>query len=278
MVDATLLPLENAYDKYRKGRIGKGELESIIFSFILKHPRRFRLNRWHQDESFDYLCWVYPRLSKAIDRYKDQGSSFDAYIASVIRLAFREFLFIKKDQMAIESSWWNAHARDSYAASREPDYITCDIKKPVDKKIKNQKQIFLLMLKCYYFLSEDFIDRIAPALNIDKKEIIMLIDNLHRLRKHQEEEIMLLRERINSQYYRCICFESRMQTSEEGSSHYERMKRCLEKGRARLHSMRKHLSHMRLNASNSQLAELLGIPKGTIDSSLYALKEKTGNK
>jgi hypothetical protein len=273
-METTVFPLQNAYNKYCKGLIEKRELESIIIAFVVKNPHRFCLNRWNQDEFFDYLCWVYPRIGKSIERYKDQGSTFDAYIGSVIRQSFKEFCFTMRDGMAIEHSWWNAHAENLYAAEDEAEYIAYDKKYPIDIPAKNNRQILFLLLKCYYFLSDDFIERIAPALDIAKEDLLILINALHHLRKHQEDEIKLLRERINSQYYRCICFESRMRASPEGSAHHAKMKRYLEKGRTRLHSMRKHLSSMRLNASNKQIAELLGIPKGTIDSSIYALKGK----
>jgi hypothetical protein len=270
------LSLHTYYEKYCKGIMKKKDLEGIVFNYILKEPHRFSLDRWTQDDLFDFLCWAYPRLGRSIDRYKDKGATFDAYINSMIRLAHKEFRFRRKDKKVMEYSWWNANAKDSYVANNEPDYANFEIENSIDSPIKNQRQVLFLLLKCYYFLSEDFIDKIAPALDVDKQELITLIDNLHKLRKHQEDEFNILRERINSQFFRCICFESRMRAAAEGSAHYERMKKCWEKSRVRLRSMRKRLSNMRLNASNSQLAKLLDIPKGTIDSSLHALKERSG--
>jgi hypothetical protein len=274
MKETTVFPLQDAYNKYCKGMIEKKELESIIFAFVVKNPHRFYLNRWNQDEFFDFLCWVYPRIGKSIERYKDNGATFDAYINSVIRLSFKEFCFRNRDSMAIEKSWWNDYAKDFYAAEDEPDYFSYSINDPITIPSESQRQILFLLLKCYFFISDDFIEKAAPMLNMEKEDLLILVNALHQIRNHQEEEFRLLRERINSQYYRCICFESRMKASTEGSSHYERMKRYLEKGRARLRSMRLHLSNMRMNASNNELANLLGIPKGTVDSSLYALKGK----
>jgi hypothetical protein len=85
MAETILFPLQGAYNKYCEGIIEKKELESIVFSFIMKHPQKFRLNRWNQDDFFDYLCWFFPRLRKSIDRYKDKGATFDAYINSIVR-------------------------------------------------------------------------------------------------------------------------------------------------------------------------------------------------
>jgi DNA-directed RNA polymerase specialized sigma24 family protein len=44
--------------------------------------------------------------------------------------------------------------------------------------------------------------------------------------------------------------------------------------------MRRRLRSIRLDPSNRQVAEVLGVPKGTIDSNLYAVKSKwrTGDR
>ncbi len=274
MTESILFPLQDAYDDYFKSKIGKKELESIIFSHILKSPQRFSFDPRKKDELVEYLCWVYPRFGRSIDRYKNQGSTFDAYIRSVIKMSYKEYCLKKRDEEALENSWWNANAEESYAASTEAEYDACEIKKPLCFSMNAQRQILFLLLKCYYFLSEDLIDKIYPALDVEKKYLVTMIEGLHEVRKRQEDEVAILRRRIDTQYYRCVCYESRMRAAPEGSSHYERMKRCLEKSRVRLRSMRKHLSHMRLNASNRQVAEILGVPKGTIDSSISMLKER----
>jgi FixJ family two-component response regulator len=52
------------------------------------------------------------------------------------------------------------------------------------------------------------------------------------------------------------------------------MKLRLEKARLRLEKMRKRLSKIRTDATNKQVAEVIGIKKGTVDASLYKLKAK----
>ena len=90
------LPLDayplNAYlEAYYQERLNKKELEGLIFEFILKHHKQFGLAKWRRDECLDYVCWLYPRLSKAIDTYQDAGASFDAYIGTIVRLSAREY-------------------------------------------------------------------------------------------------------------------------------------------------------------------------------------------
>jgi transcriptional regulator of aromatic amino acid metabolism len=55
------------------------------------------------------------------------------------------------------------------------------------------------------------------------------------------------------------------------------MEKSLAGARKRLIAMREHLESMRIEAPNWQIANIIGVPKGTIDSSLYALKKAHAN-
>jgi hypothetical protein len=142
----------------------------------------------------------------------------------------------------------------------------------------NSRQILFLLLKSYYFISDDFLDRIVPIVGIKKKTLNNMINKLRELRSDREEEIRGLQERIYCQFYRCITFEKRLSAVQENSAHYAKMKSRVERARFRLTAMRKRLTGIRLNATNRQIAQVLGIPKGTVDSNLYMLKSRINLK
>ena len=79
------LPLNDLREQYIGGQINRKEFEGHIFEFLLDHYKRFHLFGHDRDAFTDYLCWLYPRLSRAIDAYKEVGASFDAYIGSIVR-------------------------------------------------------------------------------------------------------------------------------------------------------------------------------------------------
>jgi hypothetical protein len=56
------------------------------------------------------------------------------------------------------------------------------------------------------------------------------------------------------------------------------MKNSLEIARKRLASMRRRLKAMRTEASNRQVAGIMGVKKGTIDSNLYEVRQKNNSK
>jgi hypothetical protein len=266
------LPLSVLFNEYHTGIMDKKQLEGQIFQFILDNHQRFRLFKWDREDCIDYLCWLYPRLSKAIDKYQERGtSSFDAYIGALVYYSSREYRFRERDHHISEHVCWKEKANDLLVRSNEPVYLE---KKPLYEPVSNPQQILILLLKSYYFVSDDFILRIAPAVGIEKEILKEMIDTLRTIRMEKEEKIQGLKERIYSQFYRCIAFERRMNAAPEGSALQEKMRERLYRARHRLVSMRKRLSAMRLDATNRQIADILGVPKGTIDSALYFTKLK----
>jgi len=257
---------------YTLGRIDRKELEGKIFMYIRSHPRRFFPPQWNVDNCSDFLSWLYPRLSRAVDRYEDQGSSFDAYIITMIRLSAKEYGLRKKDHRIIEKTWWSAKAAEmAVCETEEPEYLE---NKAPPEKISNPRQVLMLLLKSYYYLSEDHLSRLAPALGMAKEELFHMVDSLRLLRLQRDEEVRSFSERVHYQFYRCLAFERRLQAAGIHSGHWHKMKKCLEKGRKRLRSMRRHLSEIHHEASNKEVAEIMGIAKGTVDSNLYAVRHK----
>jgi hypothetical protein len=266
-----ILPVNDLFNKYRSGILDKKQLEGQIFQFILDNTKQFHLLQWKREDCIDYLCWLYPRISKAIDKYRDMGTSFDAYIGSLVYYASREYCFREADHSISEHACWAEKANEMSVQSAEPDYPE---KKVSYKPVPNPQQILILLLKSYHFVSEDFLSRIAPAVGIEKDTLKHMVDELRILRLDKEEQIQGLKERIHCQFYRCISFETRMLAAPEGSLFREKMQERLNRARIRLVSMRKRLSVMRFEATNLQIATVLGVPKGTIDSTLHAAKVK----
>ncbi|MFP3088740.1 hypothetical protein LQZ21_00255 [Treponema sp. TIM-1] len=265
------LPLNTLFEKYRSGILDKKQLEGQIFQFVLDNYKQFHLFQWKRDDCIDYLCWLYPRISKAIDKYKDIGTSFDAYIGSLVYYSSREYRFRETDHSISEHSWWKEKATELSVRNTEPDYPE---PKTAYKPVPNPQQILILLLKSYHFMSDDFLSRAAPAIGIETEKLRGMVDELRILRLDKEEQIQGLKERIHCQFYRCISFERRMLAAPEGSIFQKKIQDRLNRARIRLVSMRKRLSIMRFDATNRQIAKVLGIPKGTVDSTLHAAKIK----
>jgi hypothetical protein len=266
--------LSELYHQYEENKLEKKEFEGLLFQSLVDNFERYHLFESNRDQWIDFLSWLYPRLSRAIDVYKDAGASFDTYITSIIHWSAKEYRSREADHYVTEFACWKAKAEESLVCSAEPEYL--DTKPPSLplKDIATPRQIIMLLLKSYYFVSDDFLNRIAAGIGVKKEHIRRMVDELRRRRTTKEEEIRELQERTQCQYYRCLSFQHRLASAFPGTAYYEKIKSRLERARKRFFAMRKRLEGIRVDATNRQIAEVMGIPKGTVDSNLHMVRTR----
>jgi hypothetical protein len=279
------LKLNELFEKFMNGKLERKEFEGLIFKYLSEKKAYYNFYHWNTDEYDDFLSTMYPRLQKAIDAYRDSGSSFEVYICNVMRMSEKEYRTRLINKSITEYTAWSIQVPDMYAYDETPSYVANNnglqseavisgIVKKSGGKIKNPRQLLALVLKCYYYVSDDFIERIAPVLGLGVKELNELINKLRALRCKRDNDLYLIRERIYCQFYRCIVYEKKLSLANEDSNIAVQLKIKIEKARKRLEKMRKRMAGMRSDATNRQVAQIMGVKKGSIDSCLYNLKTK----
>lgn len=277
--------LNELYSNYFNGKITKSDFECELYTFFANNQEKTSLCHWTRDEYEDFISWFFPRIQKCIDSYREKGSSFEAFMYTYLLVASREFHTRNVINSVIEYSAWSSRVPEMYAHEEPPVYnykekdteteniITRLI---VDKRTgkKNTRRILTLILKCYYYVSDDFAEKIAPLIGITPDELMKMINELKEIRQKKDYNIYLLKERIFCQFYRCLVFDKRLSLINENTEIYRRLKIRLEKARKRLEKMRNRMSRTRTEATNQQIADVIGVKKGTIDASLYKLKEQ----
>ncbi|MDR1618694.1 MAG: hypothetical protein LBS06_06560 [Treponema sp.] len=272
-----LLSLNDLFKQYSRKNLEKRHFEELIFKSVLEDYQRYHLFDGDREEFIDYLCWLYPRISHSIDNYRDMGASFGAYVGALIRCSVKEYRFREVDRRVAECSAWTIHASEfpsrnwadnTMAADAEPEYG----EQPPAVMVSNLRQILILLLKSYYFVSDDFAARAAPIIGMEKETLKGLLDRLRKQRTKRDEAVRNLQERTHCQFYRCIIFESRLRAMPTDLACHAKMKIRLERARQRLTAMKKRLAGIRMDATNRQISELLGVSKGAIDANLHALR------
>jgi DNA-directed RNA polymerase specialized sigma24 family protein len=264
--------LSTLYRHYKNGRIGREVFEAKIMGEIAYHAP-IMIGKGRKKDLSDFFAWLYPRVANAIDHYQNNGSSFDAYIYSIVSKAYKEHSTITNDRKITEKTVWTNRECERLAENEEQYLADKDDAPRPFCNIQNPHQILILLLKSYYFLSDDFISRIAPALHVDREKIDMLIMELRDLRATREQEIHDLRERVYAQFYRCLSFQSRMAAATPNSARERRFSNCLNRGIKRLNAMRETLRNLHADASNKEIAKVLGVSKGTVDASLFIVRQ-----
>ena len=242
-----------------------------MFKYLLDNFERYRVVEGNKSRWNEFLSWLYPRLARAIDLYRDIGSSFDAYITSLVHSAAKEYRCREADHRITEYACWQARAEEMSVCESECEYLeSCeDISIPSGIK---PKHVLLLLLKSYYLVSDEFVSRVAGAIGMKTEAIMKMIYELKKLRCEREIEILNLRDRLYCQHYRCLAYQKRMSAAQPGTDYYKKMEDRCERARKRFYTMKKRLGKMRVDASNRMIADVIGIPKGTVDSGLFAIK------
>ena len=274
------ISINDLYSRYAAGEMKRAEFEGNLYTYLFNNQDKTCIRHWKRVEYEDYMSWFYPGLHRAIDSYKNTGSSFEAFIHKFIHVSSKGYHVRTITNNVIEYSAWGARIPDLYAHEEAPVYMhekTENVIKQlvIDKKgRKNTRRILALILKCYHYVSEDFLDKIAPIIGIDRKQLAEMMAKIHMMRQKRDDEIYQMKERIYCQYYRCIVYEKRLLINQQDTLIYDKLLLRIEKARQRLENMRRRMSRIRTEASNRQVAEVIGIKKGTVDASLYKLKEK----
>jgi hypothetical protein len=271
-----LLTLNELYENYTAGLIKKEVLEGVIFSKIKKNTRQFGLSGWNREERDDFISSLYPRISRAINKYRETGSSFEIYINTLVRLSAKEYCANAARSYGKETAAWITQIPDMYVGENEAEYDEhlCAEEEKAEKpeKLKNPRQLLILILKCCNHVSADFLEKVSPQLDIEPETLHTMIDRLKKQREKRTMEISLMRERVSSQLYRCIFYQKELKAMTEDNIAAQRLRKQLEEGRIKLKKMRRRLTRAHLNPSNLQIAKLLGLSKGTVDSVLYNLR------
>ena len=281
------------YADYDAKRLEKKKFEGIIFEAILK--RIPRAPGFGKEDFEDFVSWLYPRISRAIDSYRDTGASFGAYISKLVSLSAHEYRVRDMRSYNAEVAAWVSQASDMYACEREPGYLeysggyAAQVDAGFDEEPeqseqlkllegledpKNSRQLLILILKCCRYVSEDFLEKIAPRLGMDPVALGEMIDCLKESREKREANKEALRELANYQFCRYIFYEGALQLAKDKPIVAERIRKRLEYYRVRLDNTRRRIAKMHLNPSNAQVAEILGLSKGTVDAVLHSLKAR----
>jgi len=240
--------LNNLYSGYIAGEVSLTDFESGIYKYLFNNQERTCLNYWNREEYDDFISWFYPHLQSAIKSYVDTGASFEAFMAKYLFISAKEYHVRTTINSVTEYSAWSARIPEMYAHEEPPVYIhkgAEDVitKLVIDKKgRKNSKRILALILKCYYYVSEDFAEKIAPLIGMECGELLKMLDVIRKIRQDRDDKIYLMKESIYRQFYRCIIYEKRLTMIKENTNTYCKLQDRLEKGRQRLEKMRERLS------------------------------------
>jgi RNA polymerase sigma factor (sigma-70 family) len=264
---------------YQKTREGLRDIVRELAPRVYQFPRRKM--GWDEDACGDFYVFVYPRLIRLLDRFADQGKPFESYLSSVLNWQLRNFA---RDRKRGERSWnvsLRLEAGDPGAGElrEEPAEATIEPQRvpPIISRLvrsnADRRNFLFLVLKCARSIEPGNAGALAAVTGVDADRILGLSVSLREMRRPRELRLDAFRSRRNKAFAQARLMETELKT-EVDQERAALLQKSLAKARRRMRSAMNRMARVGLSPTNLEIARVLGVPKGTVDSGLYWLKRK----
>lgn len=135
-----------------------------------------------------------------------------------------------------------------------------------------EKRLLYLVVKCAWEVDDSMAEKSAARLGVP---ILWLCSILHQARASLEsgrQYLGRMNERINTLWVRLRLIEAELRGDNVGQERRENLVKSAELCRSRYESLLARKARFHLLVSNREIAELLRVPKGSVDSGLFYLK------
>ena len=268
----------------RYGHDQKTVIEKIA-AIVYSYPQKAR--RWDADEAGDFFCTFYPKIPGIIARFRYTGSPFETYLKSCIRWQMKTFM----RKRAIEHATTDALNREcrSWSSGFQPPASDAAVFESAYEyspatanalKIEKDgcvhdpayaRRIIYLVLRNANMVDDSLIKHAAKLTGYDETRLLGYVTELRRLTGTRKERIDKLNLRRNGYHIRI----QRLRLTIEKEDDPERKRRYQEELihiEGKLQRISEEIASIPSLPTHRDIAEVVGVPKGSVDSGLHYLR------
>ena len=271
---------------YQKGNVSYEAISGHISLYAYDFPRRVK--HWDQDRCSDFFVFIHPRLKKIADTFVFSDLPFESYLNASLKHQLNSFIKKQQEKRIKEELFCNICASGSLADEgalyRIYDTFNYEVTEPeisyrhkVDK-VRNKKRILFLALSHPDQLDDKAIEHLSALTGYNADCLSMCCIAVKEKVQKKRESLRLLRERKNGWYFQILVIQRRIMDEPDPEKRIwleEQIQRLRFKIERANRMIKAKVSCL---VSHQDLADVLGIPKGTVDSSLYYLMRKSGHR
>jgi len=290
----------------QEAETGIDEVVEAISNMVYQYP--VGRHGFSEDDSAEFLLRFYPRIRRLVRRYRPEGSSFDAYLNATLRWQLRSLALQRSsarfrfatacerdtaseifghDAMVAEPTHDQSFGAGSGASGKpakrapprkmpahRPSVLRLQPEGPArDRLSPGQAQRLLCMaLKSGDRLDSELRERVAHVTGCSSDWLEDRWLELREITRELRNRKHAVRARRDQAWFRLRCVEARIAAappSDRGVLLEERSRWATRYERAR-----RDLEKMGQGPTHLQIAEVLGIAKGTVDSSVFKVREE----
>lgn len=300
--------LTDAVLAYKESGKEFDQLVKLVGIEVYQYPRR-KLG-WKDDDCSDFFCYFYPKVPRLINRFHYYGKPFEAFLAVTLKWQLKTYAAHKNAEalrlrvLSNEGFWGPSEASPDDEAVREDEqpYEEIDQGPPVLRfKVERaegafvlhlspeareifkvtaegrigdrsaRKRMLYLVLSVAAWLPPHMIEQAAHLIDVECCSLYALIDQVQARTERRRLRLVRLSESRNTHFFRIHCLDEQLNLVCDGSTHDELVRRLVRE-RMRLAQTIASMNRISLCPTHKDIAEVLDVPKGSVDSGLYYLK------
>jgi len=252
------------------------------------HPRLYGF--FSDDEISEALSRYRSRIETILDRAEKESKTREGYLFSSMRFVAKSVHRHNYCSNLSENAYVYSHFSEDAVLEvpadaffdrnkrkiqdSDPSGIGFSPQVFVRKLQPERRRLLYLVIKCAWDIDEELLGKCSYALGMPEQYLFNLIELVKRRTEASRFQIHQLNEKLNTLWIRMRVLELRLDTM-IAKSDREEIRNCLERCRKRYRQLLEKRSHRKSPISNEFIADLLDVPKGSVDSGLYYLRKNT---
>ncbi|MBN2655904.1 MAG: hypothetical protein JXR86_02515 [Spirochaetales bacterium] len=261
--------------RYQDTGEGYDSLVERISLIIYNYPDR--IASLSEEDKCDFYLSFFTRIKGLINNFSYQGRAFEALLIQTLKWHSISYLARQKKEkhlFAMEIREEEIRLKD-FLRTESGDRGTGRM----EIKLKNdasRKRLLFLVLMDTQNISDSEMERFSVISGYDLNWLLEKKDRINCMLHERSGRLSDLREKRNNYFSKMQYFQILL-SEEINPDKIRILKGKISSLKKRLEDTRKEIAKVPVRPTHSEIAELLGIPKGTVDSGLHYFRKRVGD-
>ncbi|MFW6250733.1 MAG: hypothetical protein ACOC47_06455 [Alkalispirochaetaceae bacterium] len=244
-----------------------------------------------EDQRSEFALFFHRRIRAMIHRYDPALGSFEAYLATAVRYQLKSFASRKvrerfRKGLPEDPNFWKTGGDPlrSFAeiAPEERDQeLPVTVLKEAAEAYRSHNQrvhpkafkqrLLYVTLKCSLYASEETLAEMASFLEIDQPRLLELARELADTLQPRVRRRRTLQEQQNELTCHLHSLRKELEATPE-EPRRTRLRQAIELQEERFRALTKKIDHVPDYVTNREIAKLLAVPKGSVDSGIFYVR------
>ncbi len=268
---------------YKECGEGFDEIARRMSKVVYDFPRQYR--GFDEDDSGEFLLFMYPRFRRFVEKFHPAGKPFENYFRQCLRWQVKTYATVMRSRRARYTAekcpglwpdgcvYGEEEVRESESLYGPEFFDRADEKPSIADP--GRRRMVILALKGCTGMDDEQLEETAKRMGISPSWLVLQRDRLEERLRKKSPRLDVLRHRRNAAYATMVEVQGELSRCIDPRRRAKLAYR-LRVHRKRLEGARLLLSRVPWRPTNEEIAQILGIPKGSVASTLYYLRNQGG--